>query len=56
MGKLVIYVDSLSRGGAEHVSVTVADYAAHHGIECIYKLCYRCKLYSAFICSFVGTG
>jgi len=35
MGKLVIYVDSLSRGGAEHVSVTVADYAAHHGIECI---------------------
>lgn len=32
MGKLVIYVDSLSRGGAEHVSVTVADYAAHHGI------------------------
>lgn len=35
MGKLVIYVDSLSRGGAEHVSVTLADYAAHHGIECI---------------------
>lgn len=32
MGKLVIYVDSLSRGGAEHVSVTVADYAAHHGM------------------------
>lgn len=39
MGKLVIYVDSLSRGGAEHVSVTVADYAAHHGIECMTATC-----------------
>lgn len=35
MKKVVIYVDSLSRGGAEHVSVILGKYLSNHNYECV---------------------
>ena len=35
MKKVIIYVDSLNRGGAEHVSVTLAEYMVKHNVECV---------------------
>lgn len=34
MKKIIIQVNSLNRGGAEHVSVNLAEYMVQHGIEC----------------------
>lgn len=35
MEKVAIYLNSLSRGGAEHVSIILAEYLANHNTECV---------------------
>ena len=35
MKKIIIYLNSLSRGGAEHVSVILSEYLVKNNVECI---------------------
>ena len=35
MNNLIIYVNSLQRGGAEHVSINLADYMMKHNVPCV---------------------